>query len=428
MTTSMSKGKRNFLVFLISIMCQLIYIVPYIRFYFYDQYVAAYELTNLQLGNLGSIYGLVALFSYFIGGFFADRFSIRSLMTVSFTVCAGLAFWEAMYPSYSSLILIYSLFAFFNSATMWPAYIKFLRGLGSDDEQSRLYGTSEALRGVLGCAAGLGLLALVVQFSDIRVGVQTIIITLGVSYIVFAILSLVFLPKSDPAEKRDVSANRKDKHSTWNNFIATIKLPETWILSIFMFACYCTFMAGVNYLGTYTTQILGISAEISSGLGIVRNYGILVIAGLLGGILADKAKSRLIFIVYLLIGVIILAVATPLSSTMVMLCLVISMVLPLFYYGIKAVYFSVLGDAGIPMALTGMASGIISFIALSPDAFMTTIMGAWLDKDPVMGFNMIFGWMVVWAIIAIVFALIIYKRGKNKQLKSENTLQKQGEK
>ena len=59
---------------------------------------------------------------------------------------------------------------------------------------------------------------------------------------------------------------------------------------------------------------------------------------------------------------------------------------------------------------------------------MTTIMGAWLDKDPVMGFNMIFGWMVVWAIIAIVFALIIYKRGKNKQLKSENTLQKQGEK
>ncbi|MEG0378211.1 MAG: MFS transporter [Eubacterium sp.] len=420
MIASMTKKKRNFLVFLISIMVQLIYIVPYIRFYFYDQYVEAYGLTNLELGNLGSIYGLVALFSYFVGGFFADRYSIRSLMTVSFIVSAGLALWEAMYPSYAMLIVIYSVFAFVNAATMWPAYIKFLRSLGTEDEQSRLFGVSEALRGALGCTAGLGLLAVVTQFMDIKLGVQTIIIALGISYIIFAFISFFFLPKV-LLEKEDGEAkNEKDFHSTLENFFTTIKLPATWIMCAFMFSCYCTFMAGVNYLGTYTTQILGVSAELSSGLAIIRNYGILVLAGIFGGILADKAKSRMFFIIYLLIGVIVFSIIMPLSSKMVTLCLVLSMILPLFYYGIKAVYFSVFGDGGIPLELTGMASGIISFVAFTPDAFMTTLMGSWLDKDPVWGFNMIFGWMVVWAIVSIIFGFIIYKRSQKNTIKSEN--------
>lgn len=416
MIASMTKGKRNFLVFLISIMVQLIYIVPYIRFYFYDQYIEAYGLTNLQLGNLGSIYGLVALFSYFIGGFFADRYSIRSLMTISFVISGGLALWEAMYPSYTMLVVIYAIFAFVNAATMWPAYIKFLRNLGTEEEQGRLFGISEALRGALGCTAGLGLLAVVTQFMDIRVGVQTIIIALGISYFVFALLSFFFLPKMTKEKEGQETEKNKNFHSTFQNFVTTIKLPATWILCAFMFACYCTFMAGVNYLGTYTTQILGVSAELSSGLAIIRNYGILVLAGILGGILADKSKSRMFFIIYLLIGVIVFSIIMPLSSTMVTLCLVLSMILPLFYYGIKAVYFSVFGDGGIPLELTGMASGIISFVAFTPDAFMTTLMGSWLDKDPVWGFNMIFGWMVIWAIIAIVFGFIIYKRSKRNEV------------
>lgn len=416
MESTMSRGKRNFLLFLISIMCQLIYIVPYIRFYFYDQYVMAYNLTNLQLGNLGSLYGLVALFSYFIGGFFADRFSIKSLMAFSFFVCAGLAFWETTFPSYNVLMVIYALFAFFNSATMWPAYIKFVRSLGTNEEQGRLYGISEALRGVLGCAAGLGLLALVVKFADVRIGVQAIIIALGISYVVFGVLSIIFLPKNSIVpELTDKDTKDEGKHATMDHFKKAIKMPELWILAIFMFACYSTFITGVNYLSTYTTQILGISPELSSALGIIRNYGILFIAGILGGFLADRSKSRIMFIVYVMAVVVILAIIMPFLKGMVTLSLVISLILPLFYYMIKAVYFSVMGDAGIPFALTGIASGILSFIAMSPDAFITTIMGAWIDQDPVTGFNKIFIWMIVWGIVAIVFALLINKRNKARK-------------
>lgn len=65
----LSKGKRNFLVVLISFMVGIIYFIPYIRFTFYDQTIAAFQLTNMELGNLGAVYGLVALFCYPISGF-----------------------------------------------------------------------------------------------------------------------------------------------------------------------------------------------------------------------------------------------------------------------------------------------------------------------------------------------------------------------
>ncbi|MEG0379306.1 MAG: MFS transporter, partial [Eubacterium sp.] len=376
-------------------------------------YLTAFNLTNMEFGNLGSVYGLVSLFCYLLGGFFADRYSIKALMTVSFSVCAAMTFWEAMFPSYVSLIIIHIVFAIFNAATMWPAYIKFLRSLGSEQEQGKLFGTSEALRGVISGVVGFIFLSFMSLFASEIAGIQMVLISSGVLYVLFAVLSLIFLPKNElntadtPTKTTTDTGNH---HSTLDNLKTVLKLPGTWILSIFMFSCYCVLMAGINYLGTYTTQILGISPEVSSGLAIFRNYIIVVVAGILGGILADKMKSRLIFIVYLMIGIILCSGIIPFISQMTTLSIVIAMVLSLFYYCVKSVYFSVMGEGGIPMELTGIASGFISFIAFMPDAFLTTLMGSWIDQDPTRGFNMIFIWMIAWSIIAIIFAMIIYNR------------------
>ena len=44
-----TKGRRNFLVTLLSFMVGMIYFIPYIRISFYDQTVAALQLTNAQM-------------------------------------------------------------------------------------------------------------------------------------------------------------------------------------------------------------------------------------------------------------------------------------------------------------------------------------------------------------------------------------------
>ncbi|MEG0377838.1 MAG: MFS transporter, partial [Eubacterium sp.] len=82
--SQMSKGKKNFLLILISLMVGIIYYIPYIRFYFYDQAIEALQLTNTQLGTLGAVYGLVALFMYPVSGILTEKFGPKILLTTAF--------------------------------------------------------------------------------------------------------------------------------------------------------------------------------------------------------------------------------------------------------------------------------------------------------------------------------------------------------
>lgn len=176
---------------------------------------------------------------------------------------------------------------------------------------------------------------------------------------------------------------------------------------------------GVNYLGTCTTQILGVSALTSSGLAIFRSYVIVVVAGILGGIYADKSKSRSLFIGYLLLAIIVCVTVMLFSSKFVVFTIVISVLLSFSYFMIKSLYFSVQGESGIPLRLSGSAIGIVSFIAYTPDAFMTALMGPWLGENAVRGFHLVFAWMIFWSVIGIIMGVVISKR--NKKLIQNNT-------
>ena len=390
----MSKGKRNFLLVLISVMVGIIYFIPYLRFFFYDQMLDGFHLTNLQLGTLGSIYGLVALFCYPVSGYLADRFSARILLTISFLVMAGLTFWQSTFPGYNTLVVIYVLYGFFTTATLWSPYICFVRHLGTEEEQGKLFGVSEAMRGVVSAVTGFVFLWMLGLFVDSVGGMQVLLwISVGV-YVLFAVLSIVFLPKTE------VKGSKQDgpQEKGMKNIIKALRLPGTWLIAFFLFSCFCVINTGTNYLGTYTTQVLGVSASVSSGLAIFRSYVIVIAAGVLGGILADKAKSRAIFISGLLGGIIVCAALLIFSSSLVTMAIVITMVMSFLYFTVKSA-----------------ATGIISFIAYAPEAFMTTIMGSWIDADPVVGFNKIFIWMISFSVISIILAVIIYRRHKKAE-------------
>lgn len=68
----------------------LIYGLPYFRTYYYDAYLQAYNLTNTQMGTLGSMFGVFGMISYLFGGVVADFISPKKLISISL-VLTGVA-------------------------------------------------------------------------------------------------------------------------------------------------------------------------------------------------------------------------------------------------------------------------------------------------------------------------------------------------
>jgi MFS family permease len=51
-------------------------------------------------------------------------------------------------------------------------------------------------------------------------------------------------------------------------------------------------------------------------------------------------------------------------------------------YGVRGVYFSVMNEARVPLAITGSAVGLASVIGYTPDIFSGPLVGWLLDRDP----------------------------------------------
>jgi MFS transporter, GlpU family, inner membrane protein len=72
-----------------------IYILPYLSTYLYIPMKEAMHLDNMQIGLMGSALGLTSMIFYWPGGWMADRFSSRKLITLSLIANGLLGLWFA---------------------------------------------------------------------------------------------------------------------------------------------------------------------------------------------------------------------------------------------------------------------------------------------------------------------------------------------
>ena len=89
------------------------------------------------------------------------------------------------------------------------------------------------------------------------------------------------------------------------------------------------------------------------------------------------------------------------------------------YYAVRGVYYATMGEAGVPVAMTGTATGIISVIGYLPDSYENTILGNFLDKYAAGGFNYVFGTIVIFALLGIGVCFIIRFVGKRNKAQTE---------
>ena len=108
--------------------------------FFRPTLLEAFGFTNTELGDVFAVYGVMAMISYFPGGILADRFSARSLLTISlFTTGVG-GFYMATYPGVLGMALLYGYWGVTTILLFWAALIRATREWGGAISQGKAFG------------------------------------------------------------------------------------------------------------------------------------------------------------------------------------------------------------------------------------------------------------------------------------------------
>jgi len=417
----MNKGKRNIVLVVLSMIAGLVYLTPFLRFSFYHQMREALGLSHLEIGTIGLTYGLFNVLGYLPSGMLAEKFNTKKLLVLSTLGMCLTTLWYSTYPGYQSLVVIHAFYGIFSVGTFWSPYLKAIRNLGSDQEQGRLFGMSEGIRGIAQTAVAFACLSTISMFATVAAGFRAALFINAGVFALLALAVIILVPDIDnqPAAEGQAAAPRNK--NVKKIVLDTLGNSATWIC-IFLIMCGYTLWNTVNgYAGAYCTDVLHISENLSSTLSIVRSFLIVPIAGFTGGFIMDRfsSKGKGMFFAFLGFGLCVAAIF--LTTQMVLLCAVLTIVLGYFVNVVKATYWSTMGEAGIPLATTGMATGVISLIALTPDIFTPKVISLFLNYGEKqgnieIGYNMMLIWCGVWAGLGIVAALILKHRAKRTVL------------
>ncbi|MCO7171327.1 MFS transporter [[Clostridium] scindens] len=388
----------------------IIFQLPYIRETFYVPIQNAMNLSNAQMGLLSSGYATMSLFSYFIGGIIADKFSARKLLTFSFIATGALGLWFSTFPGYTISRVIFVLMGISTIITYWSACIKATRMLGTEEEQGRLFGLQEGLRGIMNALLVFGMTAAFTHFADEVAGASVAIKVCSIVVIIIGILNFIFIEDTKKEE------NSESFIEVTKGMFKALLIPRVWLLVAIVFTAYSVYGL-IAYATTFAQKFYGLSAASAATLGGIR-YLIQGAGGIVGGFLADKLKSRFKVIIGGCIGLALsfgLFIVVPSKASLCVMVVANFFVGLFFIYAVRSQYFAVHDDAGIPLNMSGRVSGIASCLGYTPDIFMYTLVGSWMDNYGRTGYNMTWAYAMVAAVLCAIITFILSRIVKKEK-------------
>ncbi len=385
-----------FLIVLISMGSSVIYTPMYLKNVFYDPLMQALGCTNADLGALVSCYGIAALICYLPSGIVADKFRMRTLAWVGF---AGTALLTFAYASLPSLAMCYVLFIGMGITSIliwWGTRFKVIRLCCEENEYPARIGVSYSIYGATGLIIGLINAAIVAAIPVPSQGVQALLIFLGAIIAVLAVLSFILIPDF----KGEI--NKESKLFSLSDAAEAFKTPGVIWACLAYFCVYCVYQ-GATYTTPYLTA-LGADPNLVNIAGLIRTYGIGLLAGPVLGFIAARIKSTKTILGCFAMAIVVLTVfiALPQDSGLAMVALALVVVFGFFTYGAFSIGSSPLSELGIPVRIFGTAAGLLSVIGFVPDVFIHTWYGSMIDASGEAAYNMIFGFEIMFAAIGIV--------------------------
>lgn len=398
---------------------EMIYTLPYFRNYYYDVFLNAFHLTNTQMGTLGSAYGVCCLISYIFGGYVADRWRTKHLLSISLFATGILGFALLLYPPYPVLLLIYAAWGITSIMTFWVALIKAVRSLAAENEQGKAFGFFEGGRGaakVIESALVLGLFAfLAKQLSD-KLALSSVIIFYSVMCILLGIMIMLLYKEPDGNNSSDEIKEKANKKFDWAILLRILKMPTTWLAAILILTSYAM-INSFYYITPYATAAFGASTIIAAALGYFSQY-CRPIGSFGSGIIGDRIGiSNMVIIGYCVLAIGLAAlIVLPGKPSFILLLLVFIAIIYISMYALQATHFAILVEGDYPVETTGTVAMPLMIIGYSGEIFMPIVAGACLDHwSGTDGYKVLFTILLALTIVGLITAIIWQRVTKEKR-------------
>ena len=391
----------------------IIYWMPFLSEIYYVPMQDAFGFSKTQIGILSSTFGFVSLIAYFPGGRLADRFSSRKLIFVALLITAAGGFVFSTIPSFEICVLLYGVWGISTACVFWSAMIKATRNWASKEEQGRAFGILEGGRNFVDMVTATIFLAIFAFRGGDDAALSEIILLLSLSSLVLALLVWTAM-KDDMAPWEDVQEARSTL--TAAGIIKVLKLPIVWLIAIIIMVAY-TGLWGAIYFTPYATEVFDLGVVLGGAIGTGKLW-LAAFAAIAAGFIADKigtAKAVLGSFVLMTSGFLVFALL-PGAPSLVPLLLINVAVISSAVYALRGIYFSLLEQGGIPLAVTGTATGIVSVIGYTPDIFMPTLGGMILDANPgAIGYQNLFLFIAALSSLGLMAAYVVYRKIQGSQ-------------
>lgn len=372
---------------------EAVFLLPYYPTRFFRPTVLEiFELTNTELGAAQGIYGIMALFGYFLGGPLADRFPARNLLATSLWTTAAGGLYMATFPDFRGALALWGFFGLTTILLFWAALIRATREWGGRTTQGRAYGLLDGGRGLLGALStsiavwmfGLafpdGYAA--ANFTEKQEALRVVIY--GYTAVTAATGAFVWfvVKEGRPPVEAGLTAWKPQTEGVVTHIVRVMRIRAVWLQAIVILCAYVGYKGFENY-SLFAVQGYGVDAVRAAELVTLAAWT-RVLAPFAFGMLGDRyfaSRMSAIAFVLLLASHLFFALTTPVPSFLWILFGNI-LVGAAAIYGLRGLYFALLEEAKVPAAVTGTTIGIVSVVGFTPDIFVAYLGGMLLDRSP----------------------------------------------
>ena len=406
-----SKGKSIRHTLTMVILCLsggTIFNVVYIFEVYYIPTQTALELTKTQMGMLMAVFGAVSLLSYAPGGWLADRFSSRKLITLAMLITGTSGFYYATFPSYKMAIALHVLWGMSISLIFWNAMIRATRNWAPSSQQGRAFGYLEAGRGLAGVIPGSILLAVFAWMGSTQMALATVISTWSTIIVLCGVAAWFVLEDDIPS--RAERSEGAESGPGWKSIVEVLKMPAVWLIAIIIISTNTAFWA-TYYFTPYATEVFLLSVTAAGMLSVGRIW-LNPVAPFISGFIADRfgiSNFAIILLLVIMVSFGLFAV-TPANESLLQLVVLNGAIAALCVYGLRGIYFAMLDEQRVPAAMTGTAAGVASVIGFLPDIYMPVLAGNILDSYPgLLGYRLLFGGASIVAGLGVIAAWMLIR-------------------